>query len=79
MKIPSELRDIYKSFLIQGYSLFSENLRWASPETYKVHISDGNWSVPTDVIMSPVTVQDISDSVIKTYLLQPGIIRRIIV
>lgn len=76
-KVPLELRDIYKSFLIQNYSLFSENLRWAFPNTYKIHVSDGNWSIPTGPIMSSVTVQNITDSVVRTYLLQPGVIRKI--
>lgn len=78
MKVPHQMRDIYISYLKLGYSFICETLTWAFPETYKIHICDGNWShIGSNVIVPSYVTSEILDSIVKTYMLKPGEIRDI--
>jgi len=78
MKVPHQMRDIYVSYLKRNYSFICETLTWAFPETYKIHICDGNWGHVSGNMFVPAYVSnEILDSIVRTYLLQPGVIRDI--
>lgn len=78
MRVPIEMRNIYGFVLKQNMGLMIENLDWAyPPQIHRLHVYDIKSNTQTKMVIGMDFANNLLDSIVRTYLVQPGEIRQI--